>query len=125
MGTAAQESRMGTFLRQLGGGPALGIFQMEPDTCFDIWDNFLFFRRDLTAAIDLVCGTSEPNLDALLGDLRYQILMTRLHYLRIPAALPHPNDLLGQAHYWDQYYNINADHGFPAEYKRNYQKYIR
>lgn len=31
MGTAAQESRL-TYLRQLGGGPALGLWQMEPAT---------------------------------------------------------------------------------------------
>jgi len=32
LGTAAQESRFGTFLHQLGGGPAKGAFQMEPAT---------------------------------------------------------------------------------------------
>lgn len=30
MGTAAQESALGEYIRQLGNGPALGIFQMEP-----------------------------------------------------------------------------------------------
>ena len=28
--TAAQESACGKYIRQLGNGPALGIFQMEP-----------------------------------------------------------------------------------------------
>jgi len=32
LGTAAVESRMGTYLRQVGGGPALGIWQVEPVT---------------------------------------------------------------------------------------------
>ena len=30
MGTCAQESTMGKYRKQLGNGPALGIFQMEP-----------------------------------------------------------------------------------------------
>ena len=37
LGTAAQESAMGRYIRQLRGGPALGIFQMEPATHDDIW----------------------------------------------------------------------------------------
>jgi hypothetical protein len=41
LGTAAQESQFGTYFRQIGGGPALGVFQMEPDTEIDIWDNYL------------------------------------------------------------------------------------
>ena len=32
LGTAAKESAMGQDLRQRGGGPALGIYQMEPAT---------------------------------------------------------------------------------------------
>ena len=42
-GTAAVESRMGTYLRQIGG-PALGIWQVEPATHLDCWDNWLDYR---------------------------------------------------------------------------------
>jgi hypothetical protein len=35
MGTAAQESHLGTYLKQING-PALGVFQMEPNTEIDI-----------------------------------------------------------------------------------------
>ena len=41
MGTAAQESALGEYIRQLGNGPALGIFQMEPETFDDIVRNYL------------------------------------------------------------------------------------
>ena len=46
VGTVFQESVIGnqTRLKQVGGGPALGIFQIEPDTHQDIWDNYLAFR---------------------------------------------------------------------------------
>ena len=39
MGTAAQESHLGKYRKQIGGGPALGIFQMEPATFNDIVNN--------------------------------------------------------------------------------------
>ena len=31
-------------LQQYGGGPALGFFQMEPNTAIDIWDNYVMYR---------------------------------------------------------------------------------
>ena len=38
LGTALQESNL-RYLRQLGDGPARGVYQMEPATHDDIWDN--------------------------------------------------------------------------------------
>ena len=40
LGTAITESRL-RFIRQLGSGPALGIYQMEPATFRDINANYL------------------------------------------------------------------------------------
>ncbi|MFT9424981.1 MAG: hypothetical protein ABF570_07600, partial [Acetobacter syzygii] len=42
-GTALVESGL-VWLRQNGGGPALGLWQMEPATHDDCWRNFLAFR---------------------------------------------------------------------------------
>ena len=50
MGTAMQESRC-TYLKQLGKGPAIGIFQMEPMTFQDIYDNFLSYQHELRAKV--------------------------------------------------------------------------
>ena len=41
--TAAHESHLGTYLKQKGG-PALGIYQMEPATYRDLHENFLRFH---------------------------------------------------------------------------------
>jgi len=51
VGTALTESRL-TYLKQVGGGPALGFFQMEPNTHDDIWENYLRFRRDMAKKVD-------------------------------------------------------------------------
>jgi hypothetical protein len=47
MGTAAQESHLGTYLHQVGGGPAKGIFQMEPATERDLIKNYIRYRPEL------------------------------------------------------------------------------
>lgn len=124
MGTAAQESHLGRFLFQING-PAIGIFQCEPANHDDIWINYLSFRPYLIDNFDFICGVSEPDLNALRGDLRYQILVARVHYLRIKEKLPSSTDVFAQSFYWDRHYNRNPEKGFPEEYRTNYFKYVR
>ena len=83
--TAAHESLNGTYLKQIKG-PALGIYQMEPATHDDIWDNFLSHRKILS---QLVSGF---DLDELVTDLKYATAMARVHYYRVPEALPKRKD---------------------------------
>ena len=40
LGTAAQESHMGHYLVQVRG-PAIGMYQMEPNTYLDIWRRYI------------------------------------------------------------------------------------
>ena len=46
LGTAAQESRLGKYLHQING-PALGIYQCEPNTLDDIFNKYLRHRKEL------------------------------------------------------------------------------
>ena len=48
LGTAIQESRL-VYLKQIGGGPALGLFQMEPATELDLVKNYIWYRPELHA----------------------------------------------------------------------------
>lgn len=122
LGTIAQESRMGTYIRQLRG-PALGIIQMEPATEEDIWENFIKWKPEYREKIFKLTGASAPNLLKLEGDLIYQIIMCRLHYLRVPEALPRgtPSSL---ARYWKKYYNTPLGRGTTGEFMCNYSKYV-
>jgi len=118
MGTAAQESRL-QYLRQLGGGPALGLWQMEPATHDDIWDNWLSGKPAMRLSVLGVSRMdSRPPPEALVYNLRYAAAMCRAHYLRKPGAIP--ADLPGQAAYWKQNYNTPLGAGTVAEYIRNY-----
>lgn len=119
LGTAAQESGL-RFLRQLGGGPALGLYQMEPATHDDIWENFLRFRTGLAAAVAMFRSPSVPDRLQLTGNLLYATAMCRIHYYRVPAPLPSQGDVAGYAAYWKAHYNTAAGAGTEAEFARNY-----
>lgn len=128
LGTAAQESRLGHYLHQVGGGPALGIYQMEPETHWDIWRNFLSWRPQISAKVRSLAGhrwVGEFVGDAeLVGNLFYATALARIHYWRRPEPLPRAGDLAGLAHYWKAFYNTAAGRGTEAEFVENYRRYV-
>lgn len=119
LGTALVESGL-RYVRQLGGGPALGYFQMEPDTHGDIWQNFLIYREKLAdavyALIEKPDNTGVPSSELLVDNHKYAAAMCRVHYLRAPAPLPAPNDLAGMAAYWKRFYNTPLGKGTPLKF---------
>jgi hypothetical protein len=124
LGTVAKESDFGTYLRQLGGGPARGGIQMEPATERDIWDRYLVYRPHLQKAVHRASGVSGPDESALELNLAYQIAMCRIHYLRVPEYFPDPNDVWGLARYWKRFYNTRRGAGTENEFVHAYRKYI-
>ena len=100
-----------TTLQQYGGGPALGFFQMEPNTALDIWNNYVMYRpnyRDKLYSLGFNDGTLEY---CLLSNVGLQAAFCRLHYRRVPSALPGNNDLKSQGEYWKKYYNSHLGKG--------------
>ncbi len=120
MGTAAQESLCGRFLAQMGGGPALGVFQMEPATHEDCWNNFLVYRGDLAAAIIKICVPRLGRLEQLVWNLLYAAAMCRAQYARFKEPLPDPHDIVGLARYWKSHWNTEQGKGTMEEFVRNY-----
>lgn len=101
LGTCAQESEMGTYLKQING-PALGIYQIEPNTHNDVWDNYLVYKPELR---DKVLRIGERNSNSLIVNLAYQTAIARIIYLRVANPLPTANDIPGLANYYKKYYN--------------------
>ncbi len=124
LGTIAQESRGGYYIKQLGRGPALGMCQMEPATMRDIYTNYLSYKSKLTDTLVAEFGIVGPDEKRLHGDLIYQIVLCRIHYLRVKEALPEPDDLKGLAWYWKANYNTVLGAGTTDEFVENYQKYV-
>lgn len=122
MGTCAQESALGKYRRQIGGGPALGIMQMEPNTYKDIVKNYLKYKPALVAKILKVSGLKEiPDAEELVMNDRFAICMARVHYLRFKGAIP--SDVEGWAHYWKIYYNTRFGKGTETDFIGNYNRY--
>lgn len=129
--TAAQESHCGKFIRQIGGGPALGIFQMEPATLNDIMDNYVRYREKLAA--DIVLFLTRQSLEMnLAGNLLFQIVTARVHYMRVPDPIPvreafrtQDDYVMALARYWKQHWNTELGAGTPMDAFLNYNRYIR
>ena len=98
-------------LQQYGGGPALGFFQMEPATYRDIWENYVMYREKYRNKLYSL-GFDDSKMDyCLMSNIGIQVAMCRLHYRRVPSALPKAGDLEGQANYWKKYYNSHLGKG--------------
>ena len=125
LGTACKESECGMYLRQLGGGPGIGIYQMEPNTFNDIWTNYLDYRYDLRAKVlkwVFDFGLDDNSAYEMAGNLYYATAMCRVHYLRVPE--PIPNYLAGQATYWKKYYNTEKGAGTTVQYLNAWNRFI-
>ena len=109
-------------IRQIGGGPALGPFQMEPATYWDLWrylkrkpglDNLV--KQSLTPVVEIV--------DQLACNWFHAAVMCRVHFWRFPE--PMPTTLVGQARLWKRRYNTVRGAGTVAEYLKRYRAHGR
>lgn len=132
MGTAAHESHLGDYIEQVGGGPALGIFQMEPATLHDCYANYLDYRADLKAKVDGFLAPQPTQSDGtadkekqLATNLAYATALCRIRYYRAPKAMPtDPNDVNALAQYWKQYYNTPQGAGTVEQFVADYNHYL-
>lgn len=115
MDTCAQESKFGTYLKQLGlpaGKGGMGAWQIERITFEDLKARF---------------GKKFPVIqsftyDQMEYDLRAQIIMARIKYYSCPGLIP--KDLEGQWLYYKKYYNTFLGAATREEYMYNHGKYV-
>lgn len=122
LGTALMESRL-KHLIQKPNGPALGLYQMEPATHKDIWDNFLKYKQALAERVGGLIAPSPESETQLKTNLSYATAMCRIHYYRAPTKLPDAEDLEGLSNYWKKYYNTELGAGKPEEFREVYSVY--
>lgn len=124
MATAAQESALGTFRQQIHG-PALGIFQMEPEDFRDIWQNYLQYHQALADQIRGLCTDGMWQIPGeLVNNDPFAIAMARVHYLRAPGTLPAATDLQGLWSYYKQHYNTPGGAATQPEFVCNYRRLV-
>lgn len=123
LGMAAAESSL-THRVQIGGGPARGLWQMEPATALDIFQNYLQYKPILyerLCAIWLNLSLEQlihPSTEEMEYHLEhyddFAFVMARSHILRDPQ--PIPDTVEGQAAYWKRVYNTPAGKGTVEHY---------
>lgn len=132
MMTAAHESHLGEYIAQVGG-PAMGIYQMEPDTESDIHDNFLAYRRSLEYIVEATTPSSliqDTDGADLIYSLPYATAMARVHYFRVSEALPegslqNEETIRKMAAYAKKYYNTDLGKATEEDYYEAYMRLCR
>ena len=118
--TAAAETLCGQNLWQIGG-PALGIYQMEPATIEDTWDYLVNRRGDSEALMRLVEQFSFDLRDhyenerfeteQVAGNLYLATALARARLVSFPEAFPPADDIEGLARYWKRHWNTELGKG--------------
>lgn len=128
VGIVAQESGGGRYLRQRGGGPALGIYQIEPATHDDLWDNYLHYHGTLqdfaVRASTRQSGVSRRAHELIYNNF-YATVIARLLLWRIDEPLPAAHDVWELGAYWKRYWNTKNGKGIVEEFVDNYERYTR
>lgn len=96
-------------------GPALGLFQMEKATFRDHW-TYISGNDELLDVFTAALIEGEL-WEQLTHNLLFAAMMCRIHYWRVPEALPAADDLDGLAGYWKKYYNTRLGKGTIAQFK--------
>jgi len=126
MGTAAQESQFSAIM-QTGGGPAVSMWQMEPNTVKDTWGRMPVKYRSIVANDFMFRAFSL--FEQLPGNLYLGAAMCRLIYYMKPFRLveisnsPVHNWSGYIAEIWKQYYNTPKGAGTVDQFITNWNKF--
>lgn len=123
LGTAAQESQMGRYLRQHPTGPARGIYQIEPATLQDLLNSLTQHHHDNVLSSMLEWSSPAlPIVDQLAGNLYFSTAVARVNYWRKPFSMP-PATPEAMAAIWKQWWNTENGGGTTVEWLANYRRY--
>ena len=123
IGTALQESGL-RHLRQMHGGIALSVYQIEPATALDVWDNFLSRHPRCAEIVEGLMAPAGDRVGQLTWNLGYATAVARLIYWRGPEPPPPPENIDGLGRYWKDHYNTAKGGGTAAQFIFNYRTYV-
>lgn len=125
--TAAMETQGGKYIKQIGGGGALGIYQMERRTHDSLWRQKLSQPKRLPlvrAMLNQFSFCRAPDASAMMWHLGYSTFMARFFYFVIPESLPEVDDLKGQWAYYKMYWNTQAGKATEQQFYRSASDYL-
>ena len=97
--------------RKQVNGPALGFWQMEPETERDCWVNFLDYRPLLAGLVRKITHPDLPTSSLLLSNDAYAAVMCRIRLYRSSDPLPSADYALALCQYWKLHYNTERGAG--------------
>tara|TARA_Y100001938_G_scaffold19324_1_gene24048 strand:+ start:700 stop:1149 length:450 start_codon:yes stop_codon:yes gene_type:complete len=101
-------------LEQMGGGPAVGFFQIEGWVIKDCWDNYIVFRKPLIEFAKSL-GFNEEDMEfSVTSNIALQVFFARICYRRKPGSIPETME--DRASYWKKHYNTPLGKGTPEHY---------
>lgn len=107
--TAAIESLCGTYVHQIKG-PALGIYQMEPETYHDVFKSVLAFSPKKTRRVKEIYQFDDmPHEDELMGNINYATAIARVYYSRYAETIPSCGSLRKLSDYYYRYWKPNPN----------------
>lgn len=140
--TAAHESLGFACVYQMGSGPALSFWQIEPFTARDLWQRYVIARpssllalklqsllfpdRYITSGIPISFQPTDTVLRQLVINHPLACAIARLKYFDSSFKFPNvdscrPEDL---ARIWKKYYNSEQGKGTEEEFLENYREYV-
>jgi len=135
LGTAAVESNLGRYNEQMGGGPAISIFQIEPPTIQ--WLHDVYSEKLITS--DGTPFILLKNPDDIKDNLEQAVVYARLRYLvddqplpnlkKIRATYDMPENVINSylrdlAKYWKRVYNTHLGAGTVDDFVDKYIRYV-
>ena len=117
LGTAMVESNL-EHVRQLGNGPALSVFQIEPVTAKDMYTRFLANRPNYFKVVSdmLQPPDKEDFIGQLQLNMRFACAIARMKYWSSPVRLAEEGDWEGHAMVWKRVYNTHLGAGKPEHF---------
>ena len=94
-------------------GPAIGFWQIEPATMYDMMRNYLKYRHKYKKALEEL-GMEFKGDDiemSVMANMAVQAALCRLHYRRDSKPIPSWDDLQAQGEYWKRVYNTIKGRG--------------
>ncbi|MGV6806855.1 MAG: hypothetical protein ACWA5K_03005 [bacterium] len=123
LGTAAQESGMGTELRACR---RLGIYHISPAMHKSVWDNHLINFPELASRIRGLAGQrsflANPHGE-LLSNLKYATAIALSIYHRAGQDWPTHDSPLALAVFWHRHFHPKAS-GSTRDFLRNYRRLV-
>ena len=98
-------------LSQMGSGPAVGFFQVEPATIDDTWNNYAVYRKPIMDILKDMGFDPNNSKISVMSSIALQAAFCRLKYRRDRLPIPPADDLYAQAAYWKRVYNTELGKG--------------